>query len=322
MHRLLISFCLLLVTACSGLDSNVKQTEELATNPPTPTVTQQMLPVVLENGSQVEIYVRTLGQGDKTLVFLHGGPGANHSSLAPFFDDLADEFRLVYFDQIAAGKSTPRQPETYQIGDDVAVIDAVRQHLGVDKWTVVGESWGTMLGLQYASVHPSSIEHLILLSSVGDGPEHLQAFGQSLMSKITPEDLAALQSLHEAVKKGESTIDEYLVKSRRIFDRYYLYDPANIGKVVQQDINYQHNQRVAALMEAELDFMQRPDALKSVDIHMYQAQGDLINPEMIREHLVNELKPDAFTEVPESGHWIFLEQTDYINGEIRRIARD
>ena len=211
---------------------------------------EEMLPVTLSDGTEVNIYTKAFGNGDETIVFLHGGPGANHSSFAPFFAPLAEQFRLVYYDQIGCGRSDRAEDLEYHVRYDLEVLETVRDHLGLKSWSVVGESWGTFLGLQYASVHPAAVDNLILLSSVGTSLEGLKQFGASLESRVSAEDNATLLKMQELVK-DEAGFDAYLQDSRRIYDRYYLHDPANYDRIVQQKINFDQNRKVIAIeMEA------------------------------------------------------------------------
>jgi proline iminopeptidase len=41
-------------------------------------------------------------------------------------------------------------------------IEVLREHLGVESWTILGMSWGTTLGLAYAQAHPSRVAALVL----------------------------------------------------------------------------------------------------------------------------------------------------------------
>lgn len=96
------------------------------------------------------------------VVFLHGGPGGgvvpNHRR---FFDPGA--YRIVLFDQRGAGHSTPlgelRDNTTAHLVRD---MEALRRHLGIERWLVFGGSWGSTLALAYAQAHPQRCLGLIL----------------------------------------------------------------------------------------------------------------------------------------------------------------
>jgi proline iminopeptidase len=102
-------------------------------------------------------------------VVLHGGPG---SGAAPWWTELFDlrRHRVVLFDQRGCGRSTPdagrdlaalRANTTHHLVTD---IERLREQLGVDRWLVVGGSWGTTLALAYAERHPGRVRGLVLFS--------------------------------------------------------------------------------------------------------------------------------------------------------------
>jgi len=101
------------------------------------------------------------------VVFLHGGPGSgSDTSRRKMFDP--NVFRIVLFDQRNSGRSTPSAAEpvvdlsTNTTPHLVADIERLREHVGVDRWMVVGVSWGATLGLAYAEAHPDRVTALVL----------------------------------------------------------------------------------------------------------------------------------------------------------------
>jgi proline iminopeptidase len=98
----------------------------------------------------------------KPVVFLHGGPGGGTSpSMRRFFNPRA--YRIVLFDQRGCGKSTPHASlvdnTTWHLVSD---IEALRMHLGIQRWLVFGGSWGSTLALAYAQLHPQQVTELVL----------------------------------------------------------------------------------------------------------------------------------------------------------------
>jgi len=88
------------------------------------------------------------------VVVLHGGPGSGSQPDATRLFDLA-RFKVVLIDQRGTGRSTPRggvrHNRTDRLIDD---IEAVRVRLGIERWGVLGGSWGAALALAYAGRHP------------------------------------------------------------------------------------------------------------------------------------------------------------------------
>jgi proline iminopeptidase len=98
----------------------------------------------------------------KPAVFLHGGPGGGTDSrMRGFFDPR--RYRIVLFDQRGCGRSRPHASlvdnTTWHL---VADIEALREHLGIDRWLVFGGSWGSTLALAYAQSHPERVSELVL----------------------------------------------------------------------------------------------------------------------------------------------------------------
>jgi len=103
----------------------------------------------------------------KPAVVLHGGPG---SGCKPWHRRLFDPaaYRVVLFDQRGCGRSRPHagSPETELSGNTtgnlIADIELLRVHLNVERWLVLGGSWGSALALAYAERFSTRVTELIL----------------------------------------------------------------------------------------------------------------------------------------------------------------
>jgi proline iminopeptidase len=126
-----------------------------------------------------ELYVEECGNPQGLpVVFLHGGPGAGLSPYHRRFFDPA-RYRIVLFDQRGAGRSTPhaelRHNTTWHL---VADIEAIREHLGIERWVVFGGSWGSTLALAYAQAHPERVLGLVLRGIFLGRPGELRWFNE------------------------------------------------------------------------------------------------------------------------------------------------
>ena len=123
------------------------------------------------------LYVRQHGNpaGQPALV-LHGGPGSGFSSaLARFFDPA--HYRLVCVDQRGAGRSLPTGCVAHnQTAHLLADLRAVHAHLGLQRWLVVGGSWGATLALLHAADMPQAVSGLLLRSTFLARQEDIDAF--------------------------------------------------------------------------------------------------------------------------------------------------
>jgi proline iminopeptidase len=107
---------------------------------------------------------------------LHGGPGSGASPLQRSFFDPA-RYRIVCPDQRGAGKSTPRGC----IADNtlehlLADLRLLREHLEVDRWLVVGGSWGATLALLHAIDQRDAIAGLVLRNPFLARAEDMERF--------------------------------------------------------------------------------------------------------------------------------------------------
>ena len=121
----------------------------------------------LDVGDGQSMYWEVSGNPDgKPVVFLHGGPGGGaQPAVRQFFDPAA--YRIVLLDQRGCGRSTPHVAD----GADLSVnttdkllgdIEALREHLSIDKWMVFGGSWGSTLSIAYAEAFPTRVTELVL----------------------------------------------------------------------------------------------------------------------------------------------------------------
>jgi proline iminopeptidase len=114
----------------------------------------------------VSLFVEVTGRGSP-LVLMHGGPGADHLSLLSF-RRLADRHTLIWYDHRCNGRSDGA-PVTSMTWDNLAAdADALREELGLDRWAVLGHSFGGHVALEYALRYPERVSHLVLLDTGGD----------------------------------------------------------------------------------------------------------------------------------------------------------
>lgn len=111
------------------------------------------------------VYVRVNGQighGAIPVVFIHGGPGGTHNGFAQALG-LADERAVILYDQLDSGRSDrPDNPANWRVARFVDELETIRKTLGVERWHVVGHSWGSAVALEYAARYPQHIASTVL----------------------------------------------------------------------------------------------------------------------------------------------------------------
>jgi proline iminopeptidase len=124
-------------------------------------------------GEEPPLYHDLVGTGPP-LLFMHGGPGWDHSYFRPWLDGLGHRNRLVFYDHRGNGRSQP-DVDPAQLSHELWVADAeaLRIRLGLGPTFVLGHSYGGFLALEYALRYPESVRGLILSNTapVVDFPE-------------------------------------------------------------------------------------------------------------------------------------------------------
>jgi proline iminopeptidase len=123
---------------------------------------------LLDGGDGHQIYWECCGNpAGKPALYLHGGPGSGCSAdQRRFFDPHL--YRAVLLDQRGSGRSRPlaNEPDADLSSNTtahlIADIEALREMHDVDRWTILGLSWGTTLGLAYAQAYPHRVNALVL----------------------------------------------------------------------------------------------------------------------------------------------------------------
>lgn len=110
----------------------------------------------------VTLYYEKDGSGTPC-VFLHGGPGYWSKSFQHFTSErLGKALEMIYLDQRGCGRSALANNGNYSLGRLLLDLEEIRVHLHIDKWYLIGHSFGGLLALTYAQKHPDHVKGLIL----------------------------------------------------------------------------------------------------------------------------------------------------------------
>lgn len=148
----------------------------------------------------------------KPALHIHGGPGSGvMAGYRRRFDP--KKFMIVTFEQRGCGRSRPLATVpgvgllTNTTQHLVADIEALRKHLGVEKWLVTGLSWGTTLGLAYAQAHPERVSELILFAVSTTTSSEVEWITED-MGRIFPREWEQFEAA-SGRKPGQRIIDAY-----------------------------------------------------------------------------------------------------------------
>lgn len=155
---------------------------------------------MLETGDGHRVHWEVCGNPEgKPAVVLHGGPG---SGATPWWRQFFDPERYchVLLDQRGCGRSQPNACDdraaltnntTHHLISD---LEALRSQLGIDRWLVLGASWGSTLGLAYAVTHPERVSELVLWAVVTTRAQEVHWLTHT-MGEVFPEEFDVLRSV-------------------------------------------------------------------------------------------------------------------------------
>lgn len=160
------------------------------------------------------------------VMILHGGPGAGHNYCEPIADVLAQTGRAgVLYDQIGCGNSThlPDKPKEFWTPElFMEELTLLTEHLGIsNKYNIVGQSWGGMLGMQFAIQKPKGLNAMV----IADSPASMEVWvseANKLRKELPPEVEATLLK-HEAAETTEDP--EYIAAVDVFYSRHLCRIP-------------------------------------------------------------------------------------------------
>lgn len=111
------------------------------------------------------VWTSTGGRNGASVLLISGGPGCCN-----YLDEVAalieDSCRVIVFDPIGCGRST-YEGEGYNIYEYLADLEEIRKAYHLEKWIVVGHSFGADLGLAYTLTYPNSVSRYVSISGAG-----------------------------------------------------------------------------------------------------------------------------------------------------------
>ena len=176
-----------------------------------------------------EIWYKVSGSGEGIpLVLLHGGPGYSSFYLKPF-EELAAGRPVIRFDQLGSGKSDFIEDTTkFTVERFVAELEALRNHLGIEKWHVYGHSWGTMLGMAYYNAYPDQVKSLTLASPCLSSQE----WGESTKALLQTLPDSLVQAVAIADSTGNFDTPGYTMAMDLFYENFVFGD-----RLIEEDLD-------------------------------------------------------------------------------------
>lgn len=159
------------------------------------------------------------------LIIVHGGPGGSHHYLLPL-RDLADERAVIFYDQLDCGQSDrPNDPANWIVGRFVEEVDDLAAALDLERFALLGHSWGGLIAAEYAARRGDRLAAVILACALISTPRWIADNTQH--RRNLPTDAQEIMERHE--RAGTTDSSEYgeaiAVFMRRHFNRQPVQPP-------------------------------------------------------------------------------------------------
>jgi len=247
------------------------------------------------------------------LVLAHGGPGCGHAYLESYQDIAAMDGRaVIHYDQIGCGNST-RLPEK---GADFWTIDLFRAELdnllkilGIqDRYALLGQSWGGVLGSEHAVRQPAGLKALVLANSLASYPTWIREANRLRLE--LPNGIHETLSKHE--EAGTTADPEYLAATD-VFNRAHVCRCDPMPEAVKRTFDgMAEDPTVYATMNGPTEFhvigtlkdWTIGDRLHLIDLPTLVISGkyDEATPEVVRPFVEN---------IPEV-EWVLFDQSSHM----------
>lgn len=151
-------------------------------------------------GGRYKVWTKTIGDGPITVLLLHGGPAACHDYLEAFESFLPPAgIQIIYYDQLGCGNSDiPDDPALWTLAAYVEEVEEVRHGLGLDRFVLLGHSWGGVLGIDYALKYQRHLRGLVISNMAAGMQSYLRRTAALKSLLLSPADHALLDRLEAA----------------------------------------------------------------------------------------------------------------------------
>ena len=273
-----------------------------------------------------KLYYEEEGKGIP-LVLINGGPGNTHHGFHPYFSQLKGVARVIYYDQRGTGKSsTDATGKTYTVAQAVEDLESLRKALKIDKWVLLGWSYGGLLAQLYALAYPEHCAGLVLVAAQSGVSEPVtepirdrmfisQAEDDAINAikqKYNESKITGVQSFYNQQLAGDWKRQSYYKPTQEELIRKVLYAWAPAPGFIE---TIRPESDAIKNLEGKFDAVTIPTLI-------FEGKWDLLwwNPD--RAEVMRKNHPYAQVEVFEkSGHYIFADETHKLFALLRSFLK-
>ncbi len=295
----------------------------------------KLIPVETPKGT-FRVWTKQVGNNPRMKVLLlHGGPGATHEYYECFDAFLPEAgIEYYYYDQLESAYSDqPNDPDLWTIDRYVEEVEQVRKALGLDRsnFYLLGNSWGGILGMEYALKYQENLKGLIIANMMASIPDYNRYADEVLGPQMPAEVLEEVKALEA---QGSYQDPRYL---ELLYQHYYTQHILRMPLAEWPDpVNRAFSKANSALyvaMQGPSEFGIRGDATLlnwdrtadlpeiSVPTLVIGAAHDTMDPEHM-EWMAGQVQNGEYLHCPNGSHLaLYDDQEVFFDGLISFIRR-
>lgn len=273
-----------------------------------------------------KLFYRMAGEG-VPLIVLHGGPGLSQDYLLPQLYKLAENNLVIFYDQRGSGKSLETKLDSNHINIDQFIddLEALRTSFGIDKFILMGHSWGGLLAMQYAVDHQENLIGLILLNTAPADYKGQKGFIDEfeMRTKNIQNDIKSFFSYEDFKELNSAQISDLY---RKLFSVYF-YNPEKV-KNLSLNFNVASAQSGFKVMEEmSKTYWLQPNvnlfpSLKRLAIPTFILHGkqDIV-PVWTVQEIKDAIPQSEIVVLDHCDHFPYIEQPSHFFYELNKFLR-
>lgn len=242
------------------------------------------------------------------LLCINGGLLYGHEQLWPSLAPLARNRQVILYDQRGRGRSTvPPGARAATAEHDALDIVALREALGIDRWDLLGHSWGGGLAMLAAALDAGAVNRLVLVSSVGPDGSWQDSLITDALPRLDADDARALSALSRTALRNPDP-EFQAAYSSHMFHAWFA-DPEFARTIPRPKSSSVTGAAVSSRLRGwGYDWTDRVRAILAPTLVIHGA-SDLL-PVHVAERVAGTIPDARLVVLPGSGHMPFWESPE------------
>ena len=291
----------------------------------------KLIPIKTPKGT-FNVWTKRFGNNPKIkILLLHGGPAMTHEYMECFETFFQREgFEFYEYDQLGSYYSDqPNDTTLWKTERFVEEVEQVRQAIGADQsnFYIVGNSWGGILGMEYALKYQKNMKALLVSNMVASAPEYGKYAQEVLAKQMDPKILAEIRAIEA---KKDFTNPRYMELLIPNFYHEHICRLTNWPDALNRSFKHSNN-AIYTQMQGPSEFgisgllanWDIKNRLKEISIPtlMIGAKYDTMDPKAMEEQS-KMVQHGEYLYCPNGSHLaMWDDQKTYMNGVISFIKK-